>query len=45
MNLGATMFPQQITTAASWNEENAYNMALVCAYETSASRWLELKAK
>tara|TARA_X000000950_G_scaffold288924_1_gene408400 strand:+ start:1912 stop:4101 length:2190 start_codon:yes stop_codon:yes gene_type:complete len=34
---GATMFPQQITTAASWNEENAYNMALVCAYETRAS--------
>jgi beta-glucosidase len=31
------MFPQQITTAASWNEENAYNMALVCAYETRAS--------
>ena len=26
---GATMFPQQITTAASWNPENAYNMALV----------------
>ena len=34
---GATMFPQQITTAASWNPENAYNMALVCAYETRAS--------
>ena len=34
---GATMFPQQITTAASWNEENAYNRALVCAYETRAS--------
>ena len=31
---GATMFPQQITTAASWNPENAYNMAQVCAYET-----------
>ena len=27
---GATMFPQQITTAASWNPENAYNMAKVC---------------
>ena len=34
---GATMFPQQITTAASWNPENAYNMAMVCAYETRAS--------
>lgn len=34
---GATMFPQQITTAASWNPENAYNMAVVCAYETRAS--------
>ncbi len=34
---GATMFPQQITTAASWNPENAFNMALVCAYETRAS--------
>ena len=34
---GATMFPQQITTAASWNPENAYNMAQVCAYETRAS--------
>ena len=34
---GATMFPQQITTAASWNPENAYNMALVCAYETRSS--------
>ena len=34
---GATMFPQQITTAASWNPQNAYNMALVCAYETRAS--------
>ena len=26
---GATMFPQQITTAASWNEENAYNLSLI----------------
>ena len=34
---GATMFPQQITTAASWNPQNAYNMASVCAYETRAS--------
>lgn len=34
---GATMFPQQITTAASWNPQNAYNMASVTAYETRAS--------
>ena len=34
---GATMFPQQITTAASWNPKNAYNMAMVSAYETRAS--------
>lgn len=34
---GATMFPQQITTAATWNTENAYNMGTVCAYETRAS--------
>ena len=34
---GGTMFPQQITTAASWNPANAYNMAMVCAYETRAS--------
>ncbi len=34
---GGTMFPQQITTAASWNPINAYNMAMVCAYETRAS--------
>ena len=34
---GATMFPQQISTAATWNPQNAYNMALVCAYETRAS--------
>ena len=33
---GATMFPQQITTAASWNTENAYNMAQVPAYEIKA---------
>lgn len=33
---GATMFPQQITTAASWNTENAYNMAKVTAYEIKA---------
>ena len=34
---GATMFPQQITTAATWNPKNAFNMAQVCAYETRAS--------
>lgn len=33
---GATMFPQQISTAATWNPQNAYNMASVCAYETRA---------
>ena len=31
------MFPQQITAAASWNPKNAYNMAMVSAYETRAS--------
>ena len=34
---GATMFPQQITTAATWNTQHAYNMGYVCAYETRAS--------
>ncbi|MBH83057.1 MAG: beta-glucosidase, partial [Flavobacteriales bacterium] len=34
---GATMFPQQISTAATWNPQHAYNMASVCAYETRAS--------
>jgi beta-glucosidase len=34
---GATMFPQQISTAATWNPQHAYNMAKVCAYETRAS--------
>lgn len=29
----STMFPQQITTAATWNTKNAYNMAKVAAYE------------
>ena len=33
---GATMFPQQINIAASWNKQNAYNMAKVIAYETRA---------
>ena len=34
---GATMFPQQISTAATWDPKHAYNMAKVCAYETRAS--------
>ncbi len=34
---GATMFPQQITLAASFNPTHAYNMASVTAYETRAS--------
>ena len=33
---GATMFPQQISTAATWDPKHAYNMAKVCAYETRA---------
>ncbi len=33
---GATLFPQQITLAASFNAKNAYNMAKVTAYETRA---------
>ena len=33
---GATMFPQQISTAATWDTKHAYNMAKVCAYETRA---------
>ncbi len=33
---GAIMFPQQITIAATFNPENAYNMAQVSAYETRA---------
>lgn len=35
--LGATMFPQQITLAATFNPVHAYNMATVSAYETRAS--------
>ena len=35
---GATMFPQQITTAASWNEENAYNMAQISSKTIKMSR-------
>lgn len=33
---GATLFPQQITLAATFNPKNAYNMASVTAYETRA---------
>jgi len=33
---GATMFPQEITLAASFNVRNTYNMAKVSAYETRA---------
>lgn len=35
---GATMFPQQIAQAATWNRELVYNAARVSAYETRASR-------
>ena len=34
--VGATMFPQQIALAATFNPQNAYNMASICAYETRA---------
>ncbi len=34
--VGSTIFPQQITLAATFNPQNAYNMANVCAYETRA---------
>ena len=34
--VGATMFPQQIAIAATFNPSNAYNMASVSAYETRA---------
>lgn len=34
---GATIFPQQITLAATFNPVHAYNMARVAAYETRAS--------
>lgn len=34
---GATIFPQQITLAASFNPLHAYNMGAVTAYETRAS--------
>ncbi len=34
---GGTMFPQQITTAATWNPKNAYEMAKITAYETRAA--------
>lgn len=34
---GATIFPQQITLAATFNPVHAYNMARITAYETRAS--------
>lgn len=34
---GATMFPQQIALAATFNPVHAYNLATVTAYETRAS--------
>lgn len=34
---GATLFPQQITTAATFSPVHAYNLAYVTAYETRAS--------
>jgi len=34
--VGAVMFPQEIAIAASFNPDNAYNMAKVSAYETRA---------
>lgn len=34
---GATMFPQQITQAATWNRELVRRGAEICAYETRAS--------
>ena len=35
--VGATIFPQQITLAATFNPVHAYNMAKVTAYETRSS--------
>ena len=35
--VGATLFPQQIGLAASWNPELAYEMGRITAYETRAS--------
>ena len=34
---GATMFPQQISVAATWNPKHAYEMARITAYDTKAS--------
>ena len=34
---GATMFPQQIGTAATWDIKNSFNMGMVTAYETRAA--------
>jgi beta-glucosidase len=35
--VGATLFPQQIGLAASWNPDLAYEMGRITAYETRAS--------
>ncbi len=35
--MGATMFPQQIAQAASWNRELVKEAAKICAYEVRAS--------
>ena len=35
--LGGTLFPQEISIAASFNRENAYNMGMVTAYESRAA--------
>ncbi len=35
--VGATLFPQEIALAASFNPINAYHSGMVCAYETRAS--------
>ena len=34
---GATMFPEQIGTAATWDIKNSFNMGMVTAYETRAA--------
>ena len=35
--LGATLFPQEIGQAATWNRELVYNRAVITAYESRAS--------
>ena len=35
--IGATLFPQQVGLAASWNTNLVEDLAAVCAYETKAS--------